>query len=488
MDIAKGTYDIPSGMTESEDFAGRRIVLVDDERNIRRMLTMVLTGEGYSVESFDSAEAFLGERPKAPVDLVLLDVRLPGMDGIEALKKVRDQFPAVPVVMISGHASIEEAVRAVNLGASDFLEKPLNRERVLATVRASIERRRLEAKVRALESGGEGLSEMLGDSEALNEVRKQIRKVAGTSARVLITGESGTGKELIAREIHRASQRANGPFVKVNCAAIPQELIESELFGHERGAFSGAVQKKRGQFELADGGTLFLDEIGDMSLEGQAKVLRALQTGEINRVGAERTIVVDARVIAATNKDLMQAVSEGGFREDLYFRLSVVPIHCPPLREREGDVLSLMRWYLAFFSQEHAVNPPVGMTETAEHAVEHYAFPGNVRELKNLAERLVILTEGDVDISDLPRHMVDASDQVSVSEVSREAEASALAKYGTLTMRDLREAVERDYILMRLTETDWNITKTAESLGIERTNLHKKLKHLGLKRRSQNEA
>jgi transcriptional regulator with GAF, ATPase, and Fis domain len=324
---------------------------------------------------------------------------------------------------------------------------------------------------------------MLGDSEAIKRVKEQIAKVAATGVRVLITGESGTGKELIARAIHRASKRSNGPFVKVNCAAIPSELIESELFGHERGAFSGAVSKKRGRFELADGGTLFLDEIGDMSMDAQAKVLRVLQTGEVIRVGGEKVFVVDVRVIAATNKDLEEEVKTGGFREDLYFRLSVVPMTSPPLRDRGDDVLLLMREFLLQFSQEHAVEP-VGLSLEAADMIARYSFPGNVRELRNLAERLVILAGNPVKPEDLPPQV---RGEAPSSGTPGAASAKAggvidLSQYGSPTLRELREAVERDYILRKLEETGWNVTRTAEILGIERTNLHKKLKQLGVKK------
>jgi two-component system, NtrC family, nitrogen regulation response regulator NtrX len=470
-------------MGEGTDQIGRRVVVVDDERNIRRTLTMVLEGEGYSVESLESAEDLFPRLGAQPIDLVILDVRLPGMDGLAALEKIREDHAEIPVVMISGHATLEEAVRAMSIGASDFMEKPLSRERVLVTVKNAIERRALSARVRALEAAEGGDEPMLGESEPIKRVKEQIIKVAATGVRVLITGESGTGKELIARAIHRASKRSNGPFVKVNCAAIPSELIESELFGHERGAFSGAVQKKRGRFELADGGTLFLDEIGDMSIDAQAKVLRVLQTGEVIRVGGEKVFVVDVRVIAATNKDLEEEVKSGGFREDLYFRLSVVPIQSPPLRERGDDVLLLMREFLLQFSREHAVEPVMLSAEAAD-AIARYSFPGNVRELRNLAERLVILAGNPVKLEDLPPQ-VGGEAAPAASPSSAPAKAAGvidLSAYGSPTLRELREAVERDYILRKLEETGWNVTRTAEILGIERTNLHKKLKQLGVKK------
>lgn len=475
-------------MSETVDPVGRRVVVVDDERNIRRTLSMVLEGEGYQVEAFESAEAFLPRLGRGPIDVILLDVRLPGMDGISLLGRIREEQADIPVLMISGHASVEEAVRAMSLGASDFMEKPLSRERVLVTVQNAVERRALSAKIRALEAQEGGYEEMLGHSAAIKEVKAQIGKVASTGVRVLITGESGTGKELIARAIHAESKRKNGPFVKVNCAAIPAELIESELFGHERGAFSGAIQKKRGRFELADSGTLFLDEIGDMSLDAQAKVLRALQTGEVMRVGGEKSFMVDVRVLAATNKDLEEEVKAGQFREDLYFRLSVVPIVSPPLRDRDEDILLLMNAYLQQFSSEHAVNPPAELSAEAQKAIMRYSFPGNVRELRNLAERLVILAESPIGLDDLPPAIAGMSEAESQDMPIRSSESGVgsgildLNQYGSPSLRELRELVERDYILRKLEESGWNVTRTAELLGIERTNLHKKLRQLGLKK------
>ncbi|MGF1508646.1 MAG: sigma-54-dependent transcriptional regulator [Myxococcota bacterium] len=465
-------------MADTRDLIGRRIAVVDDEPNIRRTLTMVLEGEGYSVESFDSAESFLPRLERAPLDALILDVRLPGEDGMSVLSRVRERHAEIPVLMISGHASIEDAVRAINQGATDFLEKPLSRERVLVTMRNALDRRALSARVRALEAAEGAADEMLGHSPAIQEVREKIAKVAGTSVRVLVTGESGTGKELVARAVHGASQRANGPFVKVNCAAIPSELIESELFGHERGAFSGAVHTKRGRFELADGGTLLLDEIGDMSLEAQAAVLRVLQSGEVVRVGGEKTMMVDVRVIAATNKDLEEEVRQGNFREDLYFRLSVVPIHTPPLRERGKDVLLLMESYLAHFSSEHAVSPPAHLTPEAADALQRYSFPGNVRELRNLAERLVILAGNPIRLEDLPPPIAyPSAPQAGLGDSTWD-----FHRYAGMSLRDLREVVDREYIAFKLQETGWNVTRTAEMLGIERTNLHKKIKQLGLKK------
>ena len=468
-------------MTESADPIGRRVAVVDDERNIRRTISMVLEGEGYQVESFESADAFFPRLGRGPLDVVLLDVRMPGTDGLSALGRIKSERPETPVVMISGNATVEEAFEARRKGAFDFVEKPLNRERIIVSVENAVAERSREARLRALEADDRA-SEMLGASEAIERVRQQVAKVAATGVRVLVTGESGTGKELIARAIHHASKRGRGPFVKVNCAAIPAELIESELFGHERGAFTGAERLKRGRFELADGGTLFLDEIGDMSMEAQAKVLRALQTGEVVRVGGEKSFVVDVRVVAATNKDLEEEIEAGRFREDLFFRLSVVPIEAPPLRERGDDVLLLMRHYLERFSFEHGVEPPLTLGAEAAAAIARYSFPGNVRELTNLAERLVILAEDPVEPSDLPPSIAGADGSERPPGIDAVDDSGAALYQGNPTLRELRERVEREYIALKLEETGWNVTRTAEILGIERTNLHKKLRQLGLKK------
>ncbi|MBX2813581.1 MAG: sigma-54 dependent transcriptional regulator [Myxococcales bacterium] len=475
-------------MTEGSDPIGQRVAVVDDERNIRRTLSMVLEGEGYSVETFESPDAFFPRLERGGIDVILLDVRMPGTDGLTALSRLKVERPEIPVIMISGNASIEEAFEARTKGASNFIEKPLGRERVLVCVENAIKERDREARLRALEAD-EQTDEMLGTSPAIERVRTQIAKVASTGVRVLITGESGTGKELIARAIHRASKRARGPFVKVNCAAIPAELIESELFGYEKGAFTGADRQKRGRFELADNGTLFLDEIGDMSIEAQAKVLRALQTGEVVRVGGEKSFFVDVRVVAATNKDLEEEVRLGSFREDLFFRLSVVPIESPPLRERGEDISLLMSHYLDQFSLEHGVDPAVKLSPQAKQAISSYTFSGNVRELRNLAERLVILADNPITLSDLPPTI--AGDKGSarppgLSSAGSKSSRLDLSQFGThFTLRELREMVERQYIEMKLEDTGWNVTKTAEILGIERTNLHKKLKQLGLKKTFQ---
>ena len=448
------------------------ILIIDDERNIRLTLRMVLEGEDYDVADVGSAEEGLRLISREPPDAVLLDVNLPGMDGLECLKKLHEIDAELPVVMISGHASIQDAVEATRIGAHDFLEKPLSRERVLVTVANALKTRQkntelrdLKAKVERPWAGG-----LVGNTPVMQKLRERIEKVAPTRGRVLITGESGTGKELIARAVHEQSDRADKPFIKVNCAAIPATLIESELFGHEKGAFTHAVGRRRGQFEQADGGTLFLDEIGDMSLDAQAKVLRVLQTGELTRVGGEKVMSVDVRVIAATNKNLEEACQKGEFREDLFFRLNVVPLMSPPLRVRRGDIPMLARHFLDQVCEENGFKPK-SFSEEALDALQSYDYPGNVRELRNVVERMVILSGDVIGPEDVP-------DSVTGGQTA--AAGVRLTPQGTL--REMRDAAERSFIESRLREYDWNISRTAESLGLERTNLHKKMKSLGVKR------
>jgi two-component system nitrogen regulation response regulator NtrX len=452
----------------------RTVLVVDDEKNIRRTLAMVLEGEGYTVVDSGNAEEGIARLGEGGVDVLLLDVKLPGMSGLEALEKLgggRD----VPVIMISGHATIDDAVKATKLGAFDFLEKPLDRERVLVSVRNALERGSLARELRSLRAEVGDRREMIGESAAIRALKAQIAKVAPTRGRVLVTGESGTGKELIARAIHRGSTVAAGEFVKVNCAAIPPELIESELFGHERGAFTGAVGKKRGLFEVADGGTLFLDEVGDMSPSAQAKVLRVLQTGELQRVGGERTIKCDARVVAATNRDLEKAVADGGFREDLYFRLNVIRLHAPPLRERAEDIPAMVEAFVAQCCRENGFREkPV--TDDAMVRLAAYRWPGNVRELKNLIERAVILSEEAITIADLPDDLRPGA-APGGARPSLDAWAT-----GDKTLREFRDDMEREFIRRKLEQYQWNISRTAEALGIERTNLHKKLRAFGIAR------
>jgi two-component system nitrogen regulation response regulator NtrX len=458
------------------------VLVVDDEKNIRRTLRMVLEGSGFHTIEAASAEECLEQLEGHEVDMVILDVRLPKMSGLEALAKIRSK-PAtrsLPVLMVSGHASLAEAVQAVQLGATDFFEKPLDRDRVLVSVRNALQTWQLQREVEQLRADVVHRYEMIGESPVIKALFAQIEKVAPTNGRVLIFGESGTGKELIARAIHRLSPRADKPFVKVNCAAIPAELIESELFGYERGAFTGAQGRKKGMFELANGGTLFLDEIGDMSASAQAKVLRALQSGEITRVGSEKTIAVDVRVLAATNKDLELEVQEGRFREDLFFRLNVIPIESPPLRDRKSDVPLLAKGFLRDFCAENGARcKPID--DAVLDALADRPWPGNVRELRNVVERMAILSGDRITLDDLPEEGV--LSQGRRDSASPSGFPSPVDESGErLTLREYRGRAEKDYILQTLEEVGWNISRAATILGVERTNLHKKMRSYGIRR------
>jgi two-component system, NtrC family, nitrogen regulation response regulator NtrX len=472
----------------TDEVLAEPVLIVDDEKNIRRTLRMVLEGEGHVVHEAGSsieAEAVLA---REPVDVILLDVKLGDDNGLDLLRtlKSRGEDGAVrtidiPVVMISGHATIEDAVSATRLGAFDFMEKPLDRNRVMVTVRNALERRRMANELNHLRHAADARWELLGSTAVMNELRRQIAKVAPTRSRILITGESGTGKELIARAIHRNSSVSNGPFVKVNCAAIPPELIESELFGHERGAFTGAIAKKRGLFEVADGGTIFLDEIGDMALPAQAKVLRVLQTGEFTRVGGEKSLRTDCRVVAATNRDLEEMVKTGSFREDLFFRLNVVPIRSPDLSERADDIPLLVESFVRECCGENGLGyKPVD--EPVLERLKLYEWPGNVRELRNVVERLVIMSDEVIRERDLPPYLGGPRPAGAPRTGSGPVAAIDLGRYAGKSLREFREEVESEFIRIRLAEFDWNISRTAQALGIERTNLHKKLRALGIHR------
>jgi DNA-binding NtrC family response regulator len=473
------------------------VLIVDDEKNIRRTVRMVLEGEGFAVEEASSGEEALARLPDVGADVMLLDVQLPGISGLDTIERISKMATtaaasktpeALPtVIMISGHATLADAVRAVKAGAYDLIEKPLDRERLMVALRNALERRAMAREVEGLRALADERSEMVGRSAPMAGLFAQISKVAPTRTRVLITGESGTGKELIARAVHRASALRDKPFVKVNCAAIPPELIESELFGHERGAFTGAVARKRGLFEQADGGTIFLDEIGDMIASAQAKVLRVLQSGELTRVGAETTLKVDVRVIAATNRDLQAAVAAGTFREDLYFRLAVVPLRAPALRERAEDVPLLCAAFVEQACRENGMKPKA-ISEEAVTVLAQYPWPGNVRELRNVIERLVILSDESIGLGDLPEEIV-----AEAARARREAAATAAGPTSlprlelppetrALPLREFRDHMEREYIRIKLDENGWNISRTANLLGIERTNLHKKMRALGLGR------
>ena len=444
----------------------RRILVIDDERSIRETLSEILTDEGYAVTAVESGEDGLRRFLEEAFDLVFLDVWLRDRDGLSLLEAADGRLSEVPVVMISGHANVETAVRAVRLGAYDFLEKPLSLERVVLTAQKAIERRDLLAEVAKFRGRRESESELLGESAPMRKLREEIARVAPTDARVLITGENGTGKELVARHIHRLSERREAPLVEVNCAAIPEDLIESELFGHSRGSFTGASEDRRGKFEEADGATLFLDEVADMSAKTQAKVLRALQEGRFTRVGGSRAIASDARVLSATNKTLAEEIRRGAFREDLYFRLAVVPIHVPPLRERTDDIPLLAEHFLREASARFG-RKPKSLSAAAVEALEAYRWPGNVRELKNLIERLMILSPSEeVQREDLPSEF-------------REGELAETA-VGQAPLRDARDDFERRYILAALKKNRGNVSRTAEALDLERSNLYRKLKAYGI--------
>ncbi len=451
----------------------QNILIIDDERNIRRTLDMILSGEGYQVFTCASAQAGLGVLQKELIHLVLLDIVMPEVNGLDVLPELLKVRSDLAVIMISGHGNVQNAVLAIKRGAYDFLEKPLDRDKVLLAISRALQTRKLAAENRHLKQQIEGRYEMVGQSPALAEIRNQIARVAPTNGRVLILGESGTGKELVARAVHKMSHRANNPFIKVNCAAIPEELIESELFGSDRGAFTGAVKTRDGKFLQADGGTLFLDEIGDMSLSVQAKVLRALEQGEFERVGGAKTFRVDVRVIAATNKNLHAEVERGEFREDLYFRLNVVPLTAPPLRDRREDIPALAERFLNAYAKENGFLPKT-LSAEARDLLLQYNWPGNIRELKNLVERLSIMVSGDtIYPEDLP-----ALDGMTIPKQPGSFPDLGAGK----TLRQVREAVERHYIAQALEQHKGNVTRASNALGIERTNLHKKIKQYDLER------
>src|SRR5713226_2315843 len=447
---------------------GVRVLVVDDEPGIRQSLGGVLEDEGYLVQSVESGEACLAELGLQNYELVLLDIWLPGMDGMETLTRIQEMpLPDRPsVVMISGHGSIETAVKATKLGAFDFLEKPLSIEKVTVVAANAVKQRRLEIENSRLRENNQSKYRIIGESVPMKALRQQMGLMAGTNGRVLIYGESGTGKELVAHAIHTLSPRATEPFVEVNCAAIPEELIESELFGHIKGSFTGAHESKVGKFKKADSGTLFLDEVGDMSLRTQAKVLRALEEQRFEAVGASEWTQVDVRVVAATNKTLEQEIERGNFREDLFYRLNVIPFHMPPLRERVEDIPLLADHFLREFTMAYG-RKPKELTPSAYQVLQEYHWPGNVRELKNLIERIVILN---------PQVRVDA--RHIPLQTTRRSSAERAERFGSL--QEVREAVEREYILKKLEETNGNVTRTAELLGLERSNLYRKMKTLGI--------
>ena len=443
----------------------QKILVVDDDAGIRDALRMILEYEGYEVLSAPDGKTGLSDLDSTRIDAVLLDIKMPGMDGFEILDRIVAREDAPPVLMISGHGDIATAIEATRRGAVDFLEKPPQRERILVSIQNALSRNSLRAENERLRQKLEEESVLVGRSEPMARLRAEVARAAPTTATVLIVGESGTGKELVGREIHEGSRVASGPFIQVNCAAIPEELIESELFGHEKGSFTGAVRKQTGKFVEADGGTIFLDEIGDMSARAQAKVLRVLEAGEVESVGAPRVRQVSVRVIAATNRDLTEAIKEGRFREDLYFRLNVLPVRTPPLRERTDDIPELVEHFTRLFS--HRDNrKPRRFAPSALNVLKARSWPGNVRELRNLVERVLIMADSDpIEAKDLPPEA-----RVSPSEISERGLQLA-------TLSEFKEYAEREFLVTKLRENGWNISRTAEVIRTPRSNLYKKIEH-----------
>lgn len=450
------------------------ILVTDDEKSIRNSLKEILEFEGYDVFEAENGADALQKVKEQNMDLMLLDIKMKGMDGMEVLKSLRENRQDFPVIMISGHGNIELAVEATKLGAFDFIEKPPDLNRLLVSVRNALDRRELARENKSMRSKLPDVPEIIGESEAIQKIKQTIEKVAPTNSRVLITGENGTGKELVARWIHEKSSRRSGRMVDVNCAAIPTELLESELFGHEKGAFTGATSRRIGKFEQADGGTLFLDEIGDMSADAQAKVLRALQENAIIRVGGSQKIKVDVRVLAATNKDLMEEIEQGNFREDLYHRINVIPIHIPPLRERKEDIPALAVNCLKRLSAKDIVFSGVEFTEEALDALKEHKWSGNVRELQNAIERMGLL----------------ASDSLIEKEDVRNLSLSRGKNTGKLEnmideiehFQEFKEAAEREFLKRKLEQYDWNISQTAEAIDIQRSHMYTKMKKYDIER------
>jgi two-component system nitrogen regulation response regulator NtrX len=449
----------------------QRILVIDDDAAIRDSIRMILEYEGYDCLLSPTAQEGLAAIEKQTPDIVFLDIKMPGMDGLEALAKIKQIDGALPVVMISGHGTTSTVVEAMKAGAVDFIDKPVARERLLVTIKNELEREQLRDENKSLRRALDARHQMVGESGSLREVGDAIKRAAPTNATVLILGESGVGKELVARAIHRSSLRSRERFIQVNCAAIPEELIESELFGHEKGSFTGATEKQIGKFEQADRGTIFLDEVGDMSARTQAKVLRVLQEGEVERIGSARTIKVDVRVIAATNKDLEEEITKGTFREDLYFRLSVIPINVAPLRERTEDVPGLVRHFVDTFSRENNRRPP-RFTAQSIDLLKGQRWKGNIRELKNTVERLIIMSAGDTIDADEVRHVLRLESKPQTTDNREESPG---------TLHGAKEWFERRFIVQKLRENGWNISKTAEVIDTPRSNLYKKLEQYSIR-------
>jgi two-component system nitrogen regulation response regulator NtrX len=451
-----------------------KILITDDEKSIRNALREILEFENYSVIEAENGEQALQAIQKENPDLVMLDIKMRGMDGIEVLEKIKESKPELPVIMISGHGNIKIAVEATKIGAFDFLEKPPDLNRLLVSIRNGLKSSELIKENRQIRTELHGNTDIIGNSPAIVNIKKLIEKVAMTSSRVLITGDNGTGKELVARAIHNNSGRASKKFVDVNCAAIPSELLESELFGHEKGAFTGASAQRIGKFEQADGGTLFLDEIGDMSAESQAKVLRALQENQIVRVGGNERITVDVRVLAATNKDLPLEIEEGNFREDLYHRLNVIPIHLPPLRERQEDIALLAEWFLARLREREIIFSGKVFSNDALNEMKKQDWPGNIRELQNAVERLALLS---------PEDEIMAKDvQKFVQQKKKPTELLGKLIDETDSFHEYKEEAERLFLIKKLEKFDWNISATADAINIQRSHIYNKMKKYDIER------
>jgi two-component system nitrogen regulation response regulator NtrX len=448
------------------------ILVVDDEQGIREVLQDVLADEGHRVVPAEDGFKALEVLEEGVVDLVILDVWLPNMGGIDVLKRIRDNWPEIEVVVISGHANINMAVQAVKIGAFDFLEKPLSLEKTITVVENALKMEELKRENRTLKQGILFEDEMIGSGEGMSKVRELIDQSADSEARILILGENGTGKELVARQIHRRSRRAQASFVEVNCASIPESLIESELFGHEKGAFTDAHARRKGKFELANGGTLFLDEIADMSLSTQAKVLRVLQEMKFERIGGEKSINVDVRVIAATNKNIQEEIRSGRFREDLYFRINVIPMFVPPLRERIEDLPALIDYFMANFRRGGSEEPPRRFSEGALQLLRTYSWPGNIRELKNFIERINIMTEERVISEDSVRRFLTSRTDWEKEEV--------LKGFESMKLNEAKDEFEREFLVKKLDENEQNITRTSRALGITPSHLHNKIKKHGI--------
>lgn len=453
----------------------KTILIIDDELSVRNSIAMILSYENHNIINAENGKKALNilEKSDTEIDAVILDVKMPEMDGIEVLQKIKNINIDLPVIMISGHATIDTAVEATKLGAYDFLTKPLDREKLLVTVRNALEHKKLLTEVEEIRQKLEGKERILGESPKIKEILELIERIAQTESRVLITGENGSGKELVAKAIYKLSKRKDKPFVEVNCAAIPNELIESELFGHEKGAFTGATAQRIGKFEQANGGTIFLDEVGDMSLSAQAKVLRTLEEGKIERVGGNKLIVVDVRVIAATNKDLLEEIKKGNFREDLYHRLNVIPINVPPLRERREDIPILIKAFAEEICNKNGIALKT-FTERALNYLKGLEWSGNVRELKNLVERLIILTrKNTIDLDDIQKPV--STGTTMIDDII----------FTSRTFQEFKDRAEAAYIKHQLEVYNWNISKAAEAMDIERAHLYTKIKKYGLERKEK---